>query len=230
MTAVDLAVVGAGPWGLALAWRAARDGARVALCDDGAPPAGWVAAGMLGPWSEAADGEEDVHALMVAGAGRWPGFAAELRRGSGRDPGYIRSGAMIVAGRPEDLPRVRRHRERLGAMGRDLPWIPGSRLRELEPGLSTAVAGGLHLPDEHQADPRLLLDALRAACAGAGVVIHGAAGELARDRHRRVTGLTTADGTRVGAGRVALAAGWSAGRLAPRVPLRPVKGLSLIHI
>ena len=224
MSGVDLAVVGAGPWGLALAWRAASGGARVALCDDGAPPAGWVAAGMLGPWSEEADGEEAVHGLMVAGADRWPAFADELGRASGRDPGYIRSGAMIVAGRPDHLARVRRQRERLQAMGRELPWIPGSRLRELEPGLSTAVSGGLHLPDEHQADPRLLLEALRAACASAGVARTGAAGELIRDRDGRVAGVTTADGARVAAGRVALAAGWSAGRLAPRVPLRPVKG------
>jgi glycine oxidase len=179
---------------------------------------------MLGPWSEAADGEEAVHELMIAAADRWPDFADRLGDASGRDPGYIRSGAMIVAGRPEHVARVRRHRERLEDMGRALPWTPGSRLRELEPGLSTAVAGGLHLPDEHQADPRRLLDALRAACAAAGVVAHGAAAKLVRDRAGRPAGILTADGTRIDAGRVALAAGWSAGRLAARVPLRPVKG------
>ena len=44
--AADVVVVGAGPWGLATAWRAAAEGARVVVVDDGAPPAAHVAAGM----------------------------------------------------------------------------------------------------------------------------------------------------------------------------------------
>ncbi|MDX6646611.1 MAG: dependent oxidoreductase, partial [Miltoncostaeaceae bacterium] len=43
--AVDVAVIGAGPWGLATAWRAAVGGARVALVDDGGEPTAAVAAG-----------------------------------------------------------------------------------------------------------------------------------------------------------------------------------------
>jgi glycine oxidase len=221
---LDLVVAGAGPWGLALAWRAAREGARVAVCDDGARPAGWVAAGMLGPWSEAGEDEEALQALMVRAAARWPGFADELAAASGRDPGYERSGALLVAARPDHVARVRRQRERLSRLGQEHAWVPGSRLRELEPGLSTAVAGGLHLPGEHQADPRRLLEALREACAAAGVVIRPAAARLLHDPGGRACGLATADGERIGSDRVALAAGWAAGRLAARVPLRPVKG------
>ena len=54
---LDVAVVGGGPIGLACAWRAARDGLRAIVIDDGAPGAWHVAAGMLAPVAEAQFGE-----------------------------------------------------------------------------------------------------------------------------------------------------------------------------
>lgn len=202
-----MAVVGAGPWGLAIAWRAAQAGARVVIHDDGAPAAGWVAAGMLGPWSEAADGEADLGALMVDAAARWPHFARDLAEASGREPGYAPCGALVVASRPEHVAPVRRHRERLAALGTELELLTGSALRALEPGLSPRVSGGLHLPGEHQTDPRALIGALREATRAAGVTFRPRAEALPDDAER-----------------VVLAAGWASGRLARRVSVRPVKG------
>src|SRR5690606_34685162 len=135
--AADAVVVGAGPWGLASAWRLAAAGARVALVDDGGRPAAWVAAGMLAPWSEVPDGpdEPELHRLRVEGAERWPGFAAELEEASGLDPGVSACGSLVVAARPEHLARVRRLAQMLGELGRTARWVPGSELREMEPGL-----------------------------------------------------------------------------------------------
>jgi glycine oxidase len=222
---VDVAVIGAGPWGLAAAWRIASRGARVTLVDDGGEPTAAVAAGMLAPWSEVSDDERDMHRAMVAAAGRWPGFADELAAAAGLPSGFARTGSLLVAARPEHLPWVRRLRETLLLMGETADWRPGSRLRALEPGLAPAVAGGLDLPGEHQADPRLMLPALRAACADAGVEVAATPAErLERAAGGRIGGVALADGRRLTAGRVVLAAGWRAGRLAARVPLRPVKG------
>jgi glycine oxidase len=215
-------VVGAGPWGLATAWRAAAAGARVTLVGDGNPPAAHVAAGMLGPWSEAEEGEEDLHALMVDALRRWPAFAEDLAAASGRDPGFRRTGAVLAASRPEHVPVVRRRLEVLERWGAPAEWRPGSALRDAEPGLGPAVAGGALLPDEHQAEPRALLVALEAAAAAAGVRQLACRVDAIRRGSPPVVELE--GGGTVAGRRVVLAAGWAAGRLAPGVAVRGVSG------
>ena len=219
----DLLVIGAGPWGLATGWLAARRGARVTVLDDGRPPAARVAAGMLGQLSEAADDDEALDALLARAAEAWPSMADGLARAAGRDPGFRRSGAVLAASRPEHVAILRRRLETISRRGRPAEWLPASALRALEPGLGPDVAGGADLPEEHQAEPRALLAALRAACASAGArVVAGRARSLLGGA--RVEGALLDDGSAARAQRVVLAAGWDAGALAGRVPVRPVKG------
>ncbi|MGD9694697.1 MAG: NAD(P)/FAD-dependent oxidoreductase [Thermoleophilia bacterium] len=220
MSAVDVAVVGAGPWGLATAWRAAREGARVAVIDDGARPAARVAAGMLGPWSEAAPGEEALHALLVRSLAAWEAFAAELASDSGgADTGLRPGDSLAVAVRPRDVAPVRRRLEILADWGRPAAWVPGSALREIEPGLGTSVAGGAELTGERQVQTRVFLPALRAAATARGArIVEGRAAAL------RPGGVELEGGARVEAGVTVVAAGWAASRLVAGAPLRPVKG------
>lgn len=84
---------------------------------------------------------------------------------------------------------------------------------------------------DHQIDPRRLARALVTACERAGVVFHRVwAARLGVGRGgERATGVVTADGTVLEAGRVVLAGGSLSGRLAgvPEAvlpPVRPVKG------
>ncbi|WP_281412229.1 glycine oxidase ThiO [Miltoncostaea marina] len=215
-------MVGAGPWGLMTAWRAAAAGARVRLIDDGEAPAGSVAAGMLGPWAEAEEGERPMHELMLRALAAWPATARELGAAAGADAGFRVTGAVLAAARPEHVGVVRRRLATLASWGEPFGWLPGGRLRAVEPGLGPAVAGGADLPDEHQVEPRALLRALGAACEAAGVErVAGAARALLG---RPVRGVRLEDGRELRAGRVVLAAGRAAGRLASRVPIRPVKG------
>lgn len=215
----DLLVVGGGLWGMAAAWRCAESGARVRVIHDGGPPAGSVAAGMLGPWSEAEDGQAALNAMLRAAAQAWPGFASRLAETAGVDSGYLRSGAVLVAARPEHIGAVRHRLTSMAALGSPRPWISGSGMRAIEPGLSPRVAGGADLPDEHQVDPRRLLSALRTALHGAGIeVVHDSATTVRRHL------VELASGRRLRAGRVLVAAGWTATRLSARVTLRPVKG------
>ncbi len=217
--AADLVVVGGGLWGMAAAWLCSAGGARVQVVHDGDPAAGSVAAGMLGPWSEAEDGLPELNAMLRLSARRWPAFALRLAAASGVDVGYHRSGALLAAARPEHIGVVRHRLSVMSAHAPARPWLPGSVLRAIEPGLSPGVAGGVDLHDEHQVDPRRVLDALGRASREAGVEV---VGDAATGVSRHAVEL--ASGRRLRAGRVVIAAGWAAARLGRRVVLRPVKG------
>ncbi len=228
MSGNDLIVVGSGPWGLAIAWRAARAGGAVTLLDDGGPPAAWAAAGMLGPWSEAVEGEERLLDLQRRALDGWPALLSQLSEDGGDDAGFERRGTLHVAARPEQIPVVRRRAAHIERLGHDERWRGGSDLRRIEPSLAPTVAGGLRFPEESQVDPRRLLSNLRTACSTRGVmIVNDEAVRLDRAPDGTVGGVTLASGRRLEAADVVLAAGWSAGRLAGRVPLRPVKGQAI---
>ena len=209
LTRTPVAVVGAGVIGLSIAWRLRQRGHPVTVLDpDPGSGASAVAAGMLAPVGEAEFGEHVLTQLLVAGARRWPAFAAELARASGGDVGYRDDGTLFVARTADDLAEVRRlcaYREGLGLAG--VPLRAG-QLREREPLLAPGVCGGALLPEDHQVDPRRVLAALLRVATANGV----------RVERRAVTGLSTVDApVRV------LAAGWHSAQLAG-LPVRPVKG------
>ncbi|MFY1673287.1 glycine oxidase ThiO [Plantactinospora sp. WMMB334] len=168
----DVAVVGAGPIGLAVAWRCAARGLRVSVYD-ATPGSGAsdVAAGMLAPVAEAYFGERVLTGLLVSSAARWPDFAAELTAETGMDLGYRTEGTLTVALTPDDLAEA----ERLWAYQRQvgLPVTPlrPAELRECEPLLATRLRGGALAPGDHQVDPRRLVAALRVAAERAGVTM-----------------------------------------------------------
>jgi glycine oxidase len=76
----EVAIIGAGVIGLAIAWRLAARGTSVRVFDRGAAGAGasHAAAGMLAACAEAEPGEEALVALGRESQARWPAFAAEL--------------------------------------------------------------------------------------------------------------------------------------------------------
>src|ERR671918_703076 len=93
----DVAVVGGGIVGLACAWYAARSGMSVVVLERDRLGGGAsdVAAGMLAPVTEADFGEHELLELNLAGARRWPAFAAELATASGLSAGYKEKGALV---------------------------------------------------------------------------------------------------------------------------------------
>ncbi len=95
--------------------------------------------------------------------------------------------------------------------------------------LAPGVRGGLRVDGDHQIDPRRLASALVAACERAGVAFHRSWAERLDIAGDRAVGVTTADGTGLGAAQVVLAGGSLSGRLtgvpeAVLPPVRPVKG------
>ncbi len=208
MTA-DVAVVGAGVIGLSIAWRLAQRGHRVTVLDpDPGSGASTVAAGMLAAVGEADFGEEPITRLLLAGARRWPGFAAELADAGGGELGYRDDGTLFVARTADDLAEVQRLCAYRAGLGLASEPLRAGAVREREPLLAPGVRGGALLPGDHQVDPRRVLAALLAAATRIGV----------RVERRAVVDLSTVDApVRV------FAAGWRTGQLTG-LPVRPVKG------
>jgi glycine oxidase len=228
----DVVVVGAGVPGLGVAWRARARGLRVLVLERDVPGAGAssVAAGMLAPVSEADAGERELLALGLESARRWGAFAAELRDVTGIDVGYRATGTLVLARDRDEAEALERELDLRARLGLAAERLRPSQARALEPALAPTTRLGLSVPDDHAADPRALVAALRAACEVVGVELRGGA-EVAEVLHdgRRATGVALAGGERVDAGAVLVAAGaWSGGipgiPAPARVPVRPVKG------
>ena len=235
----DVAVIGGGVIGLAVAWRLAQRGASVTLFERGAlgDGASSVAAGMLAPVSEAEYGVSGRHALELglAAARRWPGFAHELGQAAGRPVSLRRSGTLMLArdrDEAEALEREHRFRHSLGLVTRRLR---SSQARALEPALAPNLRLALEIPDDHSVDPREVLAALRQAAATAGVRVRegtAVSGLWLARAEDRVQGVELGDGERVVADQVVVASGAWTGALegipeALRVPVRPLKGQTL---
>ena len=227
----DAIFVGGGVIGLASAWRAAADGARVCVLEAERPAAGatGVAAGMLAPAGEASWGEEALLALNLESLRRWPGFAEELERASELEVGFAQRGALHVALDRDEAESLRRRYDLHGQLGLDSEWLTGGPCRKLEPGLATGVRGGAYVPGEASVDPRQVVAALLAALGRDDVPVHAGARVTAARRSEGAWHLGTADGRSFFGATVVLAAGCWTGRLdwvppEARPPVRPVKG------
>ncbi|HEY1275690.1 MAG TPA: glycine oxidase ThiO [Thermoleophilaceae bacterium] len=227
-TRYDAVVIGAGLIGLACARRAAERGMSILVVDRASEPgagASGVAAGMLAPVTEADFGEEGPLRVNLAARERWPAFAAELEERTGLPTGYRETGAVVVAADRDDAEALRRLHGFQRSLGLDAEWLPPSRCRRLEPGLSPRIAGGILAPQDGVADPAAVVTALRAAFqAAGGELALGLTVEEVETAGGRVSGVLTAAGT-ISCEQVVVAAGCWSPSLAPGgPPVRPVKG------
>ena len=229
----DVAVVGAGVIGLAVAWRAAQRGLKVIVLERGAEPAretSSVAAGMLAPISEALATEVALMRLGLASVSAYPEFVEELHDATGMDTGYLRCGTLLAARDGDEAEALERElalRERFGlAVHRLRP----SEARLREAALAPTLRLALEIPDDHAIDPRKLTAALADALTAAGGELRlGATVASVETAGERATGARLADGERVAAEQVVVAAGpWSSSLdgvpAGAAVPVHPVKG------
>ncbi|MBB4922867.1 glycine oxidase ThiO [Kitasatospora kifunensis] len=229
-TATDVLVIGGGIIGLAVAWRTAQRGLRVALVDP-VPGGGavQVAGGMLAPVTELQYGEEPLLRLGMASNARYADFTAELEATTGHDTGYRATGTLAVALDADDkaeLSELHGFHQRLGL---ESSWLTGREARRLEPMLAPGVRAGLHVSGDHQVDGRRLAAALVAACEGAGVRVHRAEAVELLIEADRARGVRLSTGGELRAEQLVLAAGPRSHQL-PGLPpgllpaIRPVKG------
>lgn len=234
-SAVDVAVVGGGIIGLAIAWRLARSGRSVRLFDP-APATGatFAAAGMLAPVSEYHYQEDDLLPLMLASAARYPGFVAELAP-DGAASGYRQTETLLVGvdhGDRQALADLHLVHRRLG-LGAEPLTTRDAKARE--PLLGARVTSAYRVLGDHQVDPRILASRLldELAAASAVEVVRERVVSLVHDDpadgDSRITGIRTDSGAVTAAYEVVLANGLAARTIADlpgrlTLPLRPVYG------
>ncbi|MBV9465074.1 MAG: FAD-dependent oxidoreductase, partial [Solirubrobacterales bacterium] len=167
---IDVAVIGGGVIGLAVAWRARQRGFTVTVLERGELGGGTsrVAAGMLAPIAEADPSEAALLELGLASLRSYPSFIEQLTRASGREPGYLRCGTLLVARDRDEAESLARELELRTSLGLPVQRLRASEARGLEPGLAPTVRLALLVADDHAIDPRMLTAALAAALTRAG--------------------------------------------------------------
>jgi glycine oxidase len=226
----DVLIIGGGVIGLAIGWRAAQRGLRVAVADpDPGRGASHAAAGMLTPVAEAAYAERELFELGQQSLARYPAFVAELADETGLAVGFRQSGTLLVGYDADDMAAINEHAILRQTFGVTSQRLSGRECRKAEPLLGPSISGGLLVDDDASVDPRLLTEALLAAVQKAGAVHLRERAVRLRTAGDRATGAQLADGSTVSAAQVVLSAGWASASLAGlpdgvAPPVRPVKG------
>ncbi|HZS09254.1 MAG TPA: glycine oxidase ThiO [Blastocatellia bacterium] len=232
----DVAIVGGGVIGCAIAWRLAQAGMCVVVIERGEPgrEASHAAGGMLVPLAEA-DFADDFFNLAVASRAMYADFASELREATGIDVEYRTEGTLYLALSGTDEEELDHRLSWQRAAGFNVKRLDAGCVRKLEPLLNEKLRWALKFPDDHQVDNRRLMLAVITAARDAGaqfqtntearhLIIESQAGE------RHVAGVETTTGE-VRARTVVIAAGsWSSlltdqsGKQIADFQIEPVRG------
>lgn len=214
-------VIGAGILGLVTAFELTERGDDVRVIDPSpASGATHYAGGMLAPAAEVQYRQEPLFPLMLASAALYPALLERIDLPTG----YRGDGTLVVAADRADA----RHLEDLAAYqhvhGMEVRPVTRRQARQLEPALSPAIAGAVHIPGDHQISPRLFATALIQVLTRRGVA-------FIDDKVQRIDGARAIGAHGVyDSDRVVLAAGLGAAHIsgwydgpAP-LQLRPVYG------
>jgi len=233
----DVAVVGGGLVGAAIAYGLVRGGARVALIDEGDDAIRASRANFALVWVQSKGlGMPEYAGWTVRSSDAWTGFANELKEITGLDVAFERPGGFSlclsereVEVRTQTLMRLH---NQPGIIKYEARMLERSEIERMLPGIGPDVAGGSYCPLDGHVNSLRLLRALHTALAKLGVtylpghrveaIAHKAGGGFA---------LTTHAGE-VQAAKVVLAAGNANMTLAPMVdltaPMRPERGQIIV--
>jgi len=231
----EIAVVGGGLVGMAVAWGLARRGRQVAVFDEG-DRAIRASRGNFGlVWVQGKGAAMPDYARWTRlSAGLWPSLAGELAEVSGARLELAQpAGMSLFLSEDEAEAGVAKLEGLRTALGGDYPfeYLGANAARAMVPEIGPKVVGAIHCPMDGHVNPLYLLRALHTAFARAGGrLVNGATVEAVEP---------VADGFRIRraggewrAGQVVLAAGLGNARLAPMVgldaPVRPERGQVLV--
>ena len=193
----EVLIIGGGVIGLGIARELHKRGVRdIAIVDRGplGAEASWAAAGMLAPNIETSATEE-FHRFGVNALSMYPGFAADLADETGIDVELDRSGTLSLAFSETEESDLAESYEKHRSRGVEVERLAASKIREIEPAISTAARAGLLFPNDWQVENRKLLAALiRYSRTNEITIIEGTEVAGLVTKGARVTGASTSKG------------------------------------
>ena len=232
----DIAVIGGGVVGASIAWGLARNGARVAVLDEGDNAVRASRGNFALVWVQSKGlGMAEYAAWTKKSAEAWPRIAAELKDETGIDVSYQQPGGFMLCLSEAEM------QARIDAMKRlhnqpDIIKYPYEILDHAEtkrrlPAIGGEVVGSIYCPLDGHVNSLRLFRALHAAMSNAGVDYrpnHPVESISAEQGGFSVTG----PWGELRSGKVVLAAGLGNARLAPMVgleaPVKPSKGQIIV--
>ena len=234
---VDVAIIGGGVMGCAIAWQLSKWGVSCALVERGSVGGGasGATAGVVGPLWHIDPGNEAMFRLGMRSLELFPEWARELTD-AGVNPEFQQTGVMKVAftgAEVEELTGFFRWQSQLDMA---VEWLERDDVLEREPEASPEIRAALYSPHEGCVRGQRLCDSLAHAAGRLGARLYERV-EVTGLRHEgnRITGIATATGG-ISAGQVVLAAGpgsgiggrWAAPGGPLDLPVRGVKGQRIL--
>jgi glycine oxidase len=225
----DIAIIGGGVIGCALAYDLARQGAGVTLFErrELAREASWASAGIISPPAPRLGVTLEIARIAYR---RYPGLIEEIEALAGFRTGWYLSGQTLLAAAGE-VDALRDLMDWYSANDIRTEWLDQDTLREREPAVAERFTGASFAPEVGSVRLDRVCRALAAAAAHHGAVIREH--ELVLDieiQSGRASGLRTIHG-RYPAGMVIVAAGaWSrsfSDALDIAIPTVPIRGQML---
>ena len=228
----DVAVVGGGLVGAAIAWGLAREGCRVALLDEGDRAVRASRGNFALVWVQSKGlGLAAYAGWTVRSSEAWAGFAAALKDETGLDVCFQRPGGFHLALSERELEaranRLKRLHNQPGIVDYKTEILDHGQVAKMLPGIGREVVGASYCPLDGHVNSLRLFRALHTAIHARGVryLPSHRVESIAREGGAFRVATTQGD---VRAGRVALAAGNANMRLAPMVglaaPMKPERG------
>ncbi len=229
----DVAIVGGGIIGCAIAYQLAKAGAAVTIIERGAlaREASWASAGLISPPKPGLPGGMARARLEARSFALYPALLAELAEATDVDMAHVTSGRLSVALSEAEETSLRETLVWQRDLGFDVAWLAGDATRRMAPALAPTIRGAVWCAAASGVRAAALTLALaRAAEARGATIREGTPVEGFLREGSGVVGVRTPGGA-IRAGATVIAAGaWTAavGELLDlELPTRPVRGQML---
>jgi glycine oxidase len=180
MSIYDAVIAGGGLIGASIAFELAEAGMKVALYDAREPAreASWASAGMISPAPEDA-GMIPFMPISLASAALYPELIRKVEEVSGKDVGYLKSGALDVileGNAQEELSTIIALQHGVGLRAEALS---AAKAGQMVPSLTEKMQAAIFRPDDASLDPRILTEAMLEAAQSKGVKVFAGNGARA---------------------------------------------------
>lgn len=230
---IDVAIVGGGVIGCAIAYYLSKSGVDVAVFERGeiGAEASSAATGLLAPLGPLS-GPGPFADLMLGSFAMFPTLVSELEEASGIHLEYEQTGALRIVRNTKHISNLSKRMLAWQPLGLEMYWLTGDEARQLEPLLAPDVCAAIFAPEESQIKASHVVKAFAMAAINQGATLYSYSKITGIQHHKaKVTGVYTSQGERIACNHLVIANGvWAAHCsewLHVPIPIIPQRGQAL---